>query len=186
MKPCIIEGCDRPSYVRGWCRSHYKRWERHGSPTAGGTFLGALPAFISTAIGYRGNDCLLWPFGKRHGYGAVYENGRQTSAHIVVCKAVHGPRPSPRHEAAHSCGVSACVNPRHLRWATGSENQMDRVAHGTHNRGERHNMAKLSAEQVQAIRSRTGQTQKEIAREFGVDRAHVSFIRNRKTWKHIP
>jgi hypothetical protein len=186
MKTCAIKGCDKPSYVRGWCRAHYKRWERHGSPTAGRTALGALPACVARAIEYQGTDCLVWPYSQSHGYGAIQENGRQTSTHIVVCKAVHGPKPSPRHEVAHSCGVRACINPHHLRWATGSENQMDRVGHGTHNRGQQHNMAKLSAEQVQAIRARTGQTQREIASEFGIDRTHVSLIRNHKTWKHIP
>jgi hypothetical protein len=186
MKLCNVEGCSKPSYVRGWCVAHYHRWERHGSPSGGGVPPGSLPSFIIRAIEYQGNDCLLWPYSKRHGYGAITENGRQTSAHIVVCKATHGPRPSKRHEAAHSCGVKACVNPRHLRWATPKQNQADRVIHGTHNRGELHNMAKLNAEQVQAIRARTGQTQHEIASEFGVTRSLISYIRNRRSWRHIP
>lgn len=31
---CDIEGCDRPVFVksRGWCRTHYHRWHRHGDP----------------------------------------------------------------------------------------------------------------------------------------------------------
>jgi len=183
---CKAEGCHKPSRARGWCVAHYKRWKRHGSPTAGRTSLGALPAFINQALEYQGNDCLLWPYGKLHGYGQTRERGGYAAAHIVVCKAAHGPKPSPRHEVAHSCGVRACINPRHLRWATPSENQMDKVAHGTHNRGERHNMAKLSAEQVQAIRARTGQTHNEIAREFGVTGPYISLIRSRKFWRHIP
>ena len=30
---CSIDGCDRCSDSRGWCKSHWKRWKRSGSPT---------------------------------------------------------------------------------------------------------------------------------------------------------
>lgn len=29
---CSIEGCDNEALCRGWCRTHYKRWKRHGDP----------------------------------------------------------------------------------------------------------------------------------------------------------
>lgn len=32
---CIVEGCDRPHYGLGWCRSHWRRWKRWGDPLAG-------------------------------------------------------------------------------------------------------------------------------------------------------
>jgi hypothetical protein len=32
---CSIEDCDRPTYARGWCGKHYKRWQRHGDPLVG-------------------------------------------------------------------------------------------------------------------------------------------------------
>lgn len=35
LKPCTMEGCDRPHYSRSWCRRHYDRWRRHGQPNAG-------------------------------------------------------------------------------------------------------------------------------------------------------
>lgn len=35
---CSISGCDKPSLSRGWCRSHYHRFLRHGNPL-GGRFL---------------------------------------------------------------------------------------------------------------------------------------------------
>ena len=31
---CTIDGCDRTAVAHGWCTLHYKRWRRHGSPTA--------------------------------------------------------------------------------------------------------------------------------------------------------
>lgn len=147
---------------------------------------GEAKAFLTAALEYSSEECLLWPFSKKSGYGSIHANGRVIRAHLVICKAVHGPKPFANAEAAHTCGIPACVNPRHLRWVTPKENQADRLMHGTHNRGERHNLAKLTAEQVQAIRARTGQTQREIANEFGITRPHVSHILKHKTWKHIP
>lgn len=32
MKPCTIEGCHEAHHARGWCRTHYRRWQRHGDP----------------------------------------------------------------------------------------------------------------------------------------------------------
>src|SRR5829696_4504012 len=30
--PCAVEGCEKPHYGRGWCRTHYRRWQAHGDP----------------------------------------------------------------------------------------------------------------------------------------------------------
>lgn len=35
---CSIEGCENPKDARGWCKSHWHRWRRHGDPT-GGTYI---------------------------------------------------------------------------------------------------------------------------------------------------
>jgi hypothetical protein len=29
---CSVDGCDRPAFTRGWCRSHYLRWRAKGDP----------------------------------------------------------------------------------------------------------------------------------------------------------
>lgn len=29
---CSVEGCHAPTCVRGWCKLHYGRWQRHGDP----------------------------------------------------------------------------------------------------------------------------------------------------------
>lgn len=30
---CKVDGCDSPAKSRGWCRTCYSRWYRHGDPT---------------------------------------------------------------------------------------------------------------------------------------------------------
>lgn len=32
VKVCKIEGCDTQAKARGWCRTHWTRWRRHGDP----------------------------------------------------------------------------------------------------------------------------------------------------------
>lgn len=34
--PCTVRGCSEAHYAKGWCRRHYERALRHGSPTGGG------------------------------------------------------------------------------------------------------------------------------------------------------
>lgn len=31
---CAVDGCERQHHAKGWCGPHYKRWLRHGDPTA--------------------------------------------------------------------------------------------------------------------------------------------------------
>jgi len=31
-KLCKVEGCSKPARARRWCRGHYQRWRRTGSP----------------------------------------------------------------------------------------------------------------------------------------------------------
>jgi hypothetical protein len=61
------------------------------------------------------------------------DSGHFERATRVMCKLAHGPAPTPKHHAAHSCGKGheACINPKHLRWATPRENAADAKLHGT-------------------------------------------------------
>lgn len=80
--------------------------------------------------------CVVWPFGVDHsGYGKMRWDGVVRSVHQVACELAYGPKPTPDHEAAHARGcVRACFNKQHLRWATRSENEQDKVAEGRSNR----------------------------------------------------
>lgn len=140
-----------------------------------------IKAFVNSALKWQGG-CLLWPFGKRTPkYGATSWNGERWLAHRLICTLAHGEAPTPKHEAAHSCGVHLCCNPQHLRWATRSENMNDRTAHGTQNRGERCGMSKLTEEMVRAIRN-DPRSSREAAPYYGVRHNTISRIRSGARW----
>lgn len=188
---CSVKGCDKPTGVpgtaRGWCGMHYARWKAHGDPSVTKKVAnGQAVSFLRRAISYQGDECLIWPFARdAHGRGVVCVEGKTRKVSRVVCESVHGPAPSKRHQGAHSCGNGhiGCVNPKHLRWATISENQMDRVEHGTSNRGERQGRSKLTEAQVREIRrlANTMEASK-IAKMFAVTDGNVRHIVARRSW----
>lgn len=132
------------------------------------------------------DDCLFWPYGRTgFGYAQVRHDGGPKLVHRLACQAIHGTAPTRAHVVAHSCGMGAkgCCNPRHLRWATRSENEADRVLHGTSNRGERQGQSKLTRAQVLQIRALQGvETQRATARRYDIDQSTVSDIQRRKRW----
>ena len=93
----------------------------------------------------------------------------------------------------HRCDNPPCCNPDHLFLGTHTENVADMVAKGRHRggmspeqapRGERHWGAKLTNEQVAAIRAMPRQRglQTRLARQYGVSDATISMILNGKAW----
>lgn len=184
---CKIEDCARPVVNgRGWCASHYKRWKRHGDPLAGGTPLGEPMRWLRSHARHEGEvDCLQWPFALTSGRPSVKFDGKTQIASRVMCAIAHGEPEMDGAHAAHSCGRGdqGCINPRHLRWATASENEADKVTHGTSNRGERHGLSKLSADKVREIRGLYGRmSQREASSVVGVSRWAVADIWNGKRW----
>ena len=130
---------------------------------------------------------MLWPYGKNeNGYGQLRVGVRQRRAHQYVCEKVHGEAPSGEYQVAHSCGNRACVNPRHLRWATPAENTADKVIHGTQQIGERNGQARLREFQVREILRLKGiQTQRAIAEKFCVSQFTIAQIHRRKAWAWV-
>ena len=188
---CSIEGCNRKTIARGFCMRHYDAWRYHGDPLKRTRAENGEPVqWLRDHVGFNGEQCLLWPFGKMNaGRGVVCFEGQMNSASRVMCELAHGEPPTPKHESAHSCGKGhlACVNPSHLRWATDQENHDDMYGHGTVLKGAKNPSAKLTAEQVEIIITRLakGDLGKDIAEEFGVHKATISDIKLRKTWSHL-
>lgn len=146
---------------------------------------GSSAAFVLQALLYDSDECLIWPFRlSAKGYGLAVLNGVQKPASRWVCQLAHGMPAPDRNEAAHSCGKPSCVNPRHLRWATAVENQSDRVAHGTDNRGSRNGKTKLTDDDIRAIRS-AAPNLPALSKAYRVSRGCISKIRSRQRWGHV-
>ena len=190
--PCIcsVAACNKPATHRGWCGVHYGRWRRHGDPLGGGTANGEPRRFLETVVmPFEGDECLPWPYATNSaGYGKLSVDGKLVHVHRLACEARWGPPPSPKHEAAHSCGKGhlGCCNPKHVSWKTPAENQRDKLAHGTAARGAKNALAKLSEEDVREIRRLRGLvSEKEIAKMFGVSRGCISGIFTGKNWSWL-
>jgi len=146
---------------------------------------GATVRFIRDHVSYPHKDwCLIWPFSTTRGYGAFSfgARGKKFYAHRFMCELVHGRPPSNIHQAAHSCGDTACVNPHHLSWKTPSENGLDNRQHGTHVRSRYGSAGKLTMEQAEAIRGlKDTKTLRELADEYGVSESAISNVWTGKT-----
>lgn len=132
--------------------------------------------WLESQVGYTGDDCLTWPFGRCCGYGVLKWRDAITYAHRAMCILVNGEPPAPGYEAAHTCGRGheGCVNPKHLEWKTHADNQRDRHEHGTIQRGKRGRITYPKAEEIRALKGQL--SEREIADLYGVTRANVSAI----------
>jgi hypothetical protein len=149
---------------------------------------GEAQRWIDAHVDYNGQGCLIWPFsGNSHGYGRVWNGGKMRLVSRIMCERRHGPPPSQAHDSAHLCGNGhlGCCHPGHLVWKTKSENQEDRIAHGTMIRGAAVRGAKLSESDVLAIRSAKHIPQKDLAAMYGVARSTLSQIMNHKRWSWL-
>ena len=185
---CKIEGCDSKPYCRSMCQKHYERVLRNGDPhklkinfTRRGAVKKWLDDIHSERPWEKSDSCIIWPFFKTNGYPTL--NSKRV--HREFLKRYSGDPPFNNMDCAHSptkCTSRACINPNHLRWATRSENEIDKFKTGKEVRqfGEGH--VKLDAEKARAIFMASG-TLNSIAKDYGVSRSAVEKIKYRKTWK---
>lgn len=107
--------------------------------------------------------------------------------HRLILMTFRG-APFPGAEGCHFPDPAVANNRlRNIRWGTRSENLMDRIAHGSGNRGERHNCAKLTEADIREIRRlrRGGMRVREIAPRFGISSDYIYDIARGKAWPHV-
>ena len=115
-------------------------------------------------------------------------------AHQLVALAFIGPAPSPDHEVAHENGSKLGCHFTNLRWSTRADNSADRSVHGTDPIGERNPKARLTSEDVQAIRREyreikrpgSGRRVEELDRRYGISRSQIIRIARGLAWSHVP
>lgn len=193
FKACSVNGCNRNSHCQargrlGYCGTHYNRFRKYGDPLKIKTAAtGELLRFYNEDVqAYEGESCLIWPYTKDgNGYGRMYIDGKAVSVSRFLCRDINGEPPTEKHQAAHLCGNGhlGCVTKRHLVWKTVAENHADKVKHGTHNRGERCPVSKLTESDVVGIRALRGiEKLDEIASRYGITKSNVKAIHYRRSW----
>ena len=105
--------------------------------------------------------------------------------HVLVLLAFKGPKPLKEMQGAHNDGTPANTHISNLRWDTVRGNHADKRKHGTLLVGERNVLAKLTSNDVSAIRRlySEGVLGKDLAARFGVTGANISSIIRNKTWR---
>ena len=132
------------------------------------------------------SGCWLWTANTgRDGYGKIKVNKHTVRAHRFSWEVHCGPIPNGL-QVLHRCDVPCCVNPDHLFLGTNIDNVSDCVKKDRHARGNRNGSAILTDDDITAIR-KIGRTvpQRVIAKQFGVNRGHISKILSMKLWKEI-
>jgi hypothetical protein len=118
-----------------------------------------------------------------HGYGRLgttLDGHRYTYAHRLAGYLAYGTHPTA--QVCHACDNPPCCNPQHLWQGTMLDNQRDSVHKGRHRHPRR---TTLTPAQVQAIRQRwaAGESQRQIAPDYGVSQVTICHILTGRTWK---
>lgn len=116
--------------------------------------------------------------------GKIYNK----QVHRLVLETFDGPY-SEGMECNHKNGVKTDNRLENLEWLTHSDNakHRDNVLHPYLNKGHNNKNAKLTENQILAIRElcQRGHSQARIAEWFNVTRGAINKIYRRKLWKHI-
>lgn len=136
----------------------------------------------------KSDGCWLWAGAQTDkGYGKFNHCGTPDRAHRISWTITLGAIPDGLC-VLHSCDRRLCVRPSHLFLGTRLENAADRDKKHRQVKGEQVHQAVLTEQDVHRIRGefagRRGQ-KAELARRYGVDKATITLILERRTWKHI-
>jgi hypothetical protein len=106
--------------------------------------------------------------------------------HRLVLLAFVG-EPGPDQQGCHGDGDRLNNALSNLRWDTLAANKLDMIKHGTSTRGESNPQAKLTADQIRAIRADRGfgLGYEEIAKKYGISSSHSHAVCSRTVWKHL-
>lgn len=133
-----------------------------------------------------------WPWvGARDssGYGVIRISKEVLErTHRIAYRLAYGDIPTGFY-VCHHCDNRPCSRPTHLFVGTAHENSLDAASKGrmpgNGNRfGENHGMAKLTEENVFAIRGSVVPT-KDLAKVYGIHSATVRSIRRGHSWRHL-
>lgn len=149
--------------------------------------------------------CWVWTATRMpHGYGRFGRGGKYGGVELAHRRSwiLSGGADPAGLIVCHRCDNPSCVRPDHLFLGTQLDNMGDcsrkgRIATGDRSwsrlhmdrlpRGERCHLSKLTDAKVREIRARltSGESQRSIAKSFGVIQQTISFIARGTTWSHV-
>ena len=137
------------------------------------------------------SGCWMWQRSvQRNGYGQIgagSKRGGMKNTHRVAWEVFNGAIPA-KMQVLHRCDRKLCCNPGHLFLGTQADNMRDMDAKGRRVvrvlKGVQHYAARLTEDQVRAIRADT-RTQVVIAADYGTNQGMVSAIKRRVKWKSV-
>lgn len=164
----------------------------------------ALSEIIERVEGASGDGCWIWPRAQdATGRGRLWLNGKIMLAHRAVWTLRVGPIPDGKI-LCHHCDNPSCVRPSHIYVGTHADNMRDmkdrrrsmakrnpalasRLGRNaglmnTWSRGTENPKAKLTVEQVDAIKGDSRPT-KAVAAEYGVSRTTIQRVRSGALWR---
>lgn len=133
----------------------------------------------------------------KNGYIVVeLVGGRRYGIHTLVLMAFIGKCPKGMY-CRHLNGVPDDNRLCNLKWGTPTENNRDKIKHGTITNGEKVNTSILTEKQVKQIRKIFNaipikrkrvprNTYTKLSAEFGVCKGAIANIVYRRSWKHVP
>lgn len=126
--------------------------------------------------------------GKYLAVEVMHESGKMVRryVHRLVAEVSHG-CDFPELEVCHNDGNPHNNAVSNLRFDTRTNNMADKIAHGTANYGERNPMAKLTNAEVNEIRQRVSNGEKQISMcaSYGVSPMTISRLVRGETWRHV-
>ncbi len=131
----------------------------------------------------KSGECLLWTGNKnKAGYGKIYIEGRQLSAHRVAFEAYKNVKLSINELVCHTCDTPSCIAEAHLFVGDYKANRQDCIEKNRQAQGETNGRAKLRATDIDLIRNSKlpGCT---LACQLNITQSTISKIRNNKIWK---
>lgn len=174
-----------------WCGERFFMGSQYGEDGNRGSRLYCSTGCRLYANVKRVGDCWEWQGAVDNingGYGnigfTIDGKKKPRRAHRVSYECFIGPIPAGQL-ICHVCDNRRCCNPRHLFAGSSKDNTADAIRKDRLPRGERQWIAKLTAQDVIAIRSEPTTKVATLAKRFNVKPCTISQIRRGITWRHL-